>query len=116
MSHRLLARELQADEPIHQYRAGVSESESRNCSRGTRGGVTAIHCAGSELSTDATIRTESAWAGNCSSWTSGPVPNVAVVPLAGGQWQPATRHEYGLAVVTPGRVAGLRLTADLVSA
>ncbi|WP_342780420.1 ABC transporter substrate-binding protein [Nocardia bhagyanarayanae] len=48
-------------------------------------------------------------------WTSGPVPNVAVVPLAGGQWQPSARHGYELAVITPGRVDGLRPTAELIS-
>ncbi|MBF6351084.1 ABC transporter substrate-binding protein [Nocardia flavorosea] len=47
-------------------------------------------------------------------WASGPVPNVAVVPLAGGQWQPSARHGYELAVITPGRVGGLRPTGDLV--
>ncbi|WP_280400098.1 ABC transporter substrate-binding protein [Nocardia carnea] len=47
-------------------------------------------------------------------WTSGPVPNIATVPLAGGQWQPAARHGYELAVITPGGVDGLRPTADLV--
>nr|WP_217808821.1 ABC transporter substrate-binding protein [Nocardia donostiensis] len=46
-------------------------------------------------------------------WTSGPVPNIATVPLAGGQWQPGVRHDYELAVITPGRVDGLRPTADL---
>jgi branched-chain amino acid transport system substrate-binding protein len=49
-------------------------------------------------------------------WTSGPVPNVAEVALAGGQWQPGERHGLELAVVTPGRVEGLRPTADLLPA
>lgn len=47
-------------------------------------------------------------------WTSGPVPNIATVPLAGGQWQPSARHGYELAVLTPGGVDGLRPTADLI--
>ncbi|UFQ13699.1 MULTISPECIES: ABC transporter substrate-binding protein [Streptomyces] len=49
-------------------------------------------------------------------WTSGPVPNIATVPLAGGQWQPGTRHDYELAVVTPGGAQGLRVTGDLRTA
>ncbi|MFH8410253.1 ABC transporter substrate-binding protein [Streptomyces sp. NPDC018019] len=47
-------------------------------------------------------------------WTAGPVPNVATVPLAGGQWQPGRRHDYELAVVTTSRVDGLAADADLV--
>ncbi|CAL9327792.1 hypothetical protein SUDANB37_00032 [Streptomyces sp. enrichment culture] len=48
-------------------------------------------------------------------WTRGPVPNVATVALAGGQWQPGTRHDYELAIVTPGKVDGLPVTGDLVT-
>ncbi|MFJ8194681.1 ABC transporter substrate-binding protein [Streptomyces sp. NPDC096094] len=48
-------------------------------------------------------------------WTTGPVPNIATVSLAGGQWQPGTRHDYELAVVHPGRTPGLRPTGDLVT-
>jgi branched-chain amino acid transport system substrate-binding protein len=48
-------------------------------------------------------------------WTSGPVPNVARVPLAGGQWQPSERYGYDLALITPGRVEDLPPTADLIS-
>ncbi|AIS02304.1 ABC transporter, substrate binding protein [Streptomyces glaucescens] len=48
-------------------------------------------------------------------WTRGPVPNIATVPLAGGQWQPGTRHDYELVIVTPGRVGGLPATGDLVT-
>ncbi|MEE1942044.1 ABC transporter substrate-binding protein [Streptomyces sp. TRM 70361] len=33
-------------------------------------------------------------------WTAGPVPNVATVRLAGGQWQPGRRHPYELRTVT----------------
>ncbi|MGA4846839.1 ABC transporter substrate-binding protein [Streptomyces sp. G5(2025)] len=46
-------------------------------------------------------------------WTGGPVPNIATVPLAGGQWQTGTRHDYELAVVTPGRADGVRVNGDL---
>ncbi|MFD5476439.1 ABC transporter substrate-binding protein [Streptomyces hawaiiensis] len=49
-------------------------------------------------------------------WTRGPVPNIATVALAGGQWQPGTRHDYELAIVTPGEVDGLSITGDLVTA
>ncbi|MEE1940011.1 ABC transporter substrate-binding protein [Streptomyces sp. TRM 70361] len=47
-------------------------------------------------------------------WTAGPVPNVATVRLAGGQWQPGTRHDHELAVVTNRHVEGLPVTADLL--
>ncbi|MEV5599167.1 ABC transporter substrate-binding protein [Streptomyces sp. NPDC052496] len=47
-------------------------------------------------------------------WTAGPVPNVATVPLAGGQWQPGSRHDYELAVVTNPHVDGLPVGADLL--
>ncbi|MBZ4319254.1 ABC transporter substrate-binding protein [Streptomyces sp. SCA2-4] len=46
-------------------------------------------------------------------WSTGPVPNVATVALAGGQWQPGTRHDYELAVVTNRQVPDLPVTADL---
>ncbi|MEV8312311.1 ABC transporter substrate-binding protein [Streptomyces flavidovirens] len=49
-------------------------------------------------------------------WTAGPVPNVATVALAGGQWQQGTRHDYELTVVTSGQVDGLPVGGDLVSA
>ncbi|CAM04650.1 amino acid/amide ABC transporter substrate-binding protein (HAAT family) [Saccharopolyspora erythraea NRRL 2338] len=46
-------------------------------------------------------------------WTRGPVPNVATIPLAGGQWQPGTHHHpHDLAIVSSG-VPGLRVEADL---
>ncbi|MEI5035167.1 ABC transporter substrate-binding protein [Streptomyces sp. S1A(2023)] len=48
-------------------------------------------------------------------WAAGPVPNVATVALAGGQWQQGTRHDYELAVVTRGQVDGLPVGADLVT-
>ncbi|WP_368396621.1 hypothetical protein [Streptomyces sclerotialus] len=47
-------------------------------------------------------------------WTAGPVPNVATVRLAGGQWQPGTHHDYHLAVVTNRHVEGLPVGADLL--
>ncbi|UNO38452.1 ABC transporter substrate-binding protein [Streptomyces sp. MST-110588] len=47
-------------------------------------------------------------------WTAGPVPNVATVPLAGGQWQPGRRHDYELAVLTNPHVDGLVADADLM--
>ncbi|MEV0122097.1 ABC transporter substrate-binding protein [Streptomyces sp. NPDC050703] len=47
-------------------------------------------------------------------WTAGPVPNIATVPLAGGQWQPGTRHDYELTVVTSGQVDGLPAAGDLI--
>jgi branched-chain amino acid transport system substrate-binding protein len=49
-------------------------------------------------------------------WTAGPVPNVATVALAGGQWQRGTRHDYELTVVTAGQVDGLPVGGDLVTA
>ncbi|MFE9674425.1 ABC transporter substrate-binding protein [Streptomyces sp. NPDC006259] len=48
-------------------------------------------------------------------WTAGPVPNIATVALAGGQWQRGTRHDYELAVVTGGQVDGLAVDGDLVT-
>ncbi|URN12178.1 ABC transporter substrate-binding protein [Streptomyces radiopugnans] len=47
-------------------------------------------------------------------WTAGPVPNVATVRLAGGQWQQGARHDYELAVVSNRHVEGLPVDADLV--
>lgn len=48
-------------------------------------------------------------------WTTGPVPNVATLRLAGGQWQPTHRshHAYDLAILTNRTVPHLPLTADL---
>ncbi|WP_197093421.1 ABC transporter substrate-binding protein [Nonomuraea sp. SBT364] len=48
-------------------------------------------------------------------WTSGPTPNIALVPLAGGQWQP-TRHGHDLAVVTNTGLPEVPITGDLVVA
>ncbi|MGW2418277.1 ABC transporter substrate-binding protein [Streptomyces sp. NPDC001709] len=47
-------------------------------------------------------------------WTAGPVPSVATIRLAGGQWQPGRRHDYELAVVTDGRRTGVTARADLL--
>ncbi|MEU0270528.1 ABC transporter substrate-binding protein [Streptomyces sp. NPDC006307] len=47
-------------------------------------------------------------------WTSGPVPNVATVPLSGGQWQRGRTHPYELVVVDPRDVPGLRAGGELV--
>ncbi|MGZ3097052.1 ABC transporter substrate-binding protein [Streptomyces sp. H72] len=48
-------------------------------------------------------------------WTAGPVPNIATVALAGGQWQQGTRHDYELTVVTSGQVDGLPVGGDLTT-
>ncbi|MFC6579691.1 ABC transporter substrate-binding protein [Planomonospora parontospora] len=48
-------------------------------------------------------------------WTNGPTPNIALVPLAGGQWQ-ETRHGHDLAVVTSTALPDLPVTADLLTA
>ncbi|MFD1831148.1 ABC transporter substrate-binding protein [Streptomyces desertarenae] len=47
-------------------------------------------------------------------WTAGPVPNVATVRLAGGQWQPGRRHDWELRTVASRRVEGLSPDGDLV--
>ncbi|MBT2442826.1 ABC transporter substrate-binding protein [Streptomyces sp. ISL-36] len=48
-------------------------------------------------------------------WTAGPVPNIATVPLAGGQWQRGARHDFELTVVTSGQVDGLPVGGDLTT-
>ncbi|MEU3324059.1 ABC transporter substrate-binding protein [Streptomyces albus] len=48
-------------------------------------------------------------------WTRGPTPNVALLPLAAGQWQQSDDGPR-LAVVDSTRVPGLPVTADLVTA
>ncbi|NSC20213.1 ABC transporter substrate-binding protein [Streptomyces albus subsp. chlorinus] len=45
-------------------------------------------------------------------WTRGPTPNIALLPLAGGQWQPAPNGPR-LAVVSNTRVPGVPLTGEL---
>ncbi|MFV0126838.1 ABC transporter substrate-binding protein [Streptomyces sp. HMX112] len=47
-------------------------------------------------------------------WTSGPVPNIAPVRLAGGQWQPGRRYPYELVVVDGRRLEGLPAGGDLI--
>jgi branched-chain amino acid transport system substrate-binding protein len=58
-------------------------------------------------------------------WTAGPVPGIATVPLAGGQWQREERqdvgrqhggrHGYELRIVTSGHIPGLHVDAELVT-
>ncbi|MGP3976195.1 ABC transporter substrate-binding protein [Streptomyces sp. 8N114] len=48
-------------------------------------------------------------------WTQGPTPNVALIPLAGGQWQRGP-HGPRLTLVTNTRVPAVPLTGDLVPA
>ncbi|WP_264159529.1 ABC transporter substrate-binding protein [Actinomadura rudentiformis] len=45
-------------------------------------------------------------------WTSGPTPNIALIPLIGGQWQP-THHGHQLAVVTNTACPDVPVTADV---
>jgi branched-chain amino acid transport system substrate-binding protein len=45
-------------------------------------------------------------------WTRGPVPNIAKIPLAGGQWKPGERHPYDLKVVSSG-TSDLPVEGDL---
>ncbi|GAA2512111.1 ABC transporter substrate-binding protein [Streptomyces gobitricini] len=47
-------------------------------------------------------------------WTSGPVPHIATVRLAGGQWQRGRRHPYELVVVDDRGVEGLPVGGELV--
>lgn len=49
-------------------------------------------------------------------WTKGPTPNVARLPLAGGQWLPGGRHGTRLAVVPNTAVPEVPLTADVTPA
>ncbi|GAA2818350.1 ABC transporter substrate-binding protein [Saccharopolyspora taberi] len=46
-------------------------------------------------------------------WTRGPVPNVATVPLVGGQWKPGGRHLRDLAVVSNRRHPEIPVEAEL---
>ncbi|MFB4285256.1 ABC transporter substrate-binding protein [Nonomuraea sp. MTCD27] len=46
-------------------------------------------------------------------WTAGPTPNVALVPLAGGQWQTGRRHRSELAIVTNTGLPEVAVEADL---
>lgn len=47
-------------------------------------------------------------------WTSGPVPHIATVRLAGGQWQRGRRHPYELVVVDDRGVKGLPVGGELL--
>ncbi|OKJ93476.1 ABC transporter substrate-binding protein [Streptomyces sp. CB03234] len=47
-------------------------------------------------------------------WTSGPVPHIATVRLAGGQWQRGRRHPYELVVTDSRRVDGLPAGGELL--
>ncbi|MEV0600393.1 ABC transporter substrate-binding protein [Streptomyces sp. NPDC050315] len=49
-------------------------------------------------------------------WTTGPTPNVALVPLVGGQWKPSRHHRHELAVVANSRCPEIPLEADLTPA
>ncbi|WP_447034745.1 ABC transporter substrate-binding protein [Streptomyces sp. DSM 118878] len=48
-------------------------------------------------------------------WTAGPTPNIALLPLAGGQWQPSDDGPR-LQVVTNFRTPDVPVTADLIAA
>jgi branched-chain amino acid transport system substrate-binding protein len=48
-------------------------------------------------------------------WTQGPTPNIALLPLAGGQWQPGPQGSR-LAIVTNASTPGIPLTGDLTPA
>ncbi|WP_336321957.1 ABC transporter substrate-binding protein [Streptomyces lavendofoliae] len=47
-------------------------------------------------------------------WTSGPVPRIATVRLAGGQWQRGRRHPYELVVVDNRGLEGLPVGGELL--
>jgi branched-chain amino acid transport system substrate-binding protein len=49
-------------------------------------------------------------------FTAGPTPNVARVPLAGGQWQPGADHTHELVVVSRPGLPALPVDADLILA
>lgn len=49
-------------------------------------------------------------------WPAGPVPNIATVPLAGGQWQPGGRHGCELRVVSNRRCPDVPADADVLPA
>ncbi|MEU0456944.1 hypothetical protein ABZ322_28965 [Streptomyces sp. NPDC006129] len=48
-------------------------------------------------------------------WTRGPTPNIALLPLVGGQWHPDP-HGPRLAVVSNSAHPGVRLTGELTPA
>ncbi|TYB47658.1 ABC transporter substrate-binding protein [Nonomuraea sp. PA05] len=49
-------------------------------------------------------------------WTTGPTPNVAPMPLAGGQWQRERRDHSELMIVTNTGVPEVAVEADLIAA
>ncbi|WP_431040643.1 ABC transporter substrate-binding protein [Streptomyces sp. P1-3] len=49
-------------------------------------------------------------------WTSGPTPNIALVPLIGGQWRPGRDRAHELALVTNTRLPTVPLDGDVVPA
>ncbi|MFI7615786.1 ABC transporter substrate-binding protein [Nonomuraea terrae] len=61
---------------------------------------------------EAIARTRLATVAGVLDWTNGPTPNIAVLPLIGGQWLP-TRHGHELAVVTNTAAPDVPITADV---
>ncbi|WP_043628665.1 ABC transporter substrate-binding protein [Nonomuraea candida] len=49
-------------------------------------------------------------------WQAGPTPNVALVPLIGGQWRPGRHHPGDLAVVTNTALPEIPIEAELATA
>ncbi|SPE63045.1 hypothetical protein SNS2_4645 [Streptomyces netropsis] len=49
-------------------------------------------------------------------FTAGPTPNIALLPLIGGQWQPGRDHPHELALVTNTRFPSIALDAELTVA
>jgi branched-chain amino acid transport system substrate-binding protein len=48
-------------------------------------------------------------------WTRGPIPNIALLPLVGGQWHPGPRGPR-LAIVSNAAHPGVPVTGDLTPA
>ncbi|MEU6117391.1 ABC transporter substrate-binding protein [Streptomyces sp. NPDC047117] len=65
---------------------------------------------------DAVGRTRLSTTAGLLDWTSGPTPNVALVPLAGGQWKTGGHHGHELAVVANSRCPDVPVEADLTPA
>jgi branched-chain amino acid transport system substrate-binding protein len=47
-------------------------------------------------------------------WTAGPTPNVALLPLVGGQWHPGRRHPHELNIVTNTRLPDVPLDTEVI--
>lgn len=62
---------------------------------------------------DAIGRTRLSTVAGVLDWTAGPTPNVALVPLVGGQWQPGRRHPHELNIVTNAGLPQVPLEAEL---